>query len=134
MPVCVKAASEAGVGAGWVAKIAGRAAAAARRQKAELAVVFVTAARIKDLNRYRGKEAPTDILSFPAETKADLGDIFICPSVARMKAAERGAGYREYLELLIVHGTLHLAGYDHGTSAAARKMERLENKILMKKP
>ncbi len=130
MPVRVEGAAKAGVSSAWVNGVALRAAKAAGRPQAEMAVVFVGPERIRALNRYRGRDTATDILSFPAETAADLGDIFICPGAAKRKASERGLRYREYLELLVVHGVLHLAGLDHETAAQAKKMEKLEKKIL----
>jgi probable rRNA maturation factor len=130
MPARIEVQVKAGVTAAWVGKVATKASQAAGRGQAELSVVFVGAARIKALNAYRGKKVPTDILSFPAERPEDLGDIFICPPEARRKAAERGLTYKEYLALLVVHGVLHLAGYDHRTAKESSVMEAMEKKIL----
>jgi len=130
MPVRVQGAKGAGTSAAWVSSIVNSAAKAIRRPRAELAVVFVGSARMRSLHRYRRRKGATDILSFSAETAFDLGDVFICPAVAKRKAAERGLGYRDYLKLLIVHGVLHLAGYDHETEKERSRMERLEKKIL----
>ncbi len=101
------------------------------REDDDLAVVFVTPTKIKRLNReYRGKDFPTDVLSFPSDAKGDLGDIFIAPAVAKKKAALAGMGEREYLILLIVHSVLHLGGFDHHTAKDSRAMEKMEKKVL----
>jgi probable rRNA maturation factor len=101
------------------------------KKKAILSVVFVTDREISRLNRvYRGKKETTDILSFESGDKIDLGDVFISPRSAKRKAKERGMAYPDYLKLLIVHGTLHLCGFDHRNEKEAKKMERAEKKIL----
>lgn len=134
MAVRVEAVALAGTSVAWVSGWAKNAAQALKRPTDDLAVVFVRRSRIKRLNAgYRHKDQPTDVLSFPADTADDLGDIFICPAVARVKAKERGMDYREYLKLLIVHSVLHLGGYDHHTEKESKAMERLENKILKAK-
>lgn len=86
---------------------------------------------MRRLNReYRGKDKPTDVLSFALAEKGELGDIFIAPSVAVAKAVKRGQDYKSYLALLIVHSVLHLGGYDHRTKKEADAMARMEKKIL----
>jgi len=102
-----------------------------RRSNDDIAVVFVGKAKIKALNkRYRAIDKVTDVLSFPAGEKGDLGDIFIAPAVARARAAARGSSYKDHLALLIVHSVLHLAGYDHHAEADSRAMAKMEKKIL----
>ena len=97
----------------------------------DIAIVFTNAEAMRKLNHtYRGKDRTTDVLSFSADMDGELGDIFIAPSVARVKAKGRGAGYCEYLALLIVHSVLHLGGYDHETKKEAAAMARMEKKIL----
>lgn len=90
-------------------------------------VAFLDEAPIAELNqRYRGVSGATDVLSFPGgaddegwpeppeiEAGVFLGDVLICPSVAERQAAEDGSGLGEELVRLLVHGTLHLLGYDH---------------------
>lgn len=131
MPVRVAAAPSAGVGDKWVGHWAKAAARALKRPTDEAAIVFVGIRKIQALNAgYRHQDRPTDVLSFPAGAAGDLGDIFICPAVAKTKAKERGMEYRDYLKLLIVHSVLHLGGYDHHTEKESKAMERMEKKIL----
>lgn len=112
-------------------EVARRAAAVLGRSGEEIAVVFVTSAAIRKLNvTYRNIDKATDVLSFPADGKGDLGDIFIAPLIARRKAALRGVAYADYLDLLVAHSVLHLGGYDHETEKEGEAMERLERKIL----
>lgn len=131
MAVRIEGIASAGVSGRWVRKWANAAAKALKRGNHDIAVVFLAPARMKRLNgSYRGRPVATDILSFPAGSDRDLGDIFIAPPVAKKKAAERGMGYREYLKLLIVHGVLHLGGHDHVRKADAEAMEKAEDSIL----
>jgi rRNA maturation RNase YbeY len=106
---------------------------------AELAVTLVGSARIRALNRkWRKTDKATDVLAFPLQhariegyTAVSLGDLFICPSVVRAKARAWGRPVRAQLKWTIVHGLLHLAGYDHerGSRAAAR-MAATERQLL----
>lgn len=89
----------------------------ARRKSREIGVVFVSDKKMRQLNKaYRGIDATTDVLSF------EPADILISKREARRR--------KHSLELLIVHGTLHLLGYDHKRAQDARRMEALERKIL----
>jgi len=97
----------------------------------EVTVLLTTDATIRDLNRrFRGKDAATDVLSFPA---ADLlqnqekGDLAISVETARKQALEQGHTLAIELRVLILHGLLHLAGYDH--EADEGKMERRERRL-----
>jgi probable rRNA maturation factor len=107
-----------------------------RRQ--EVTVCLVTDAEIARLNRtFRRKEGPTDVLSFPANgTKPRprgrgvpgyLGDIAIAPAVARRNARQNGRSLGNELRVLVLHGVLHLLGYDHESDKG--EMERLEKKL-----
>jgi probable rRNA maturation factor len=105
----------------------------------ELALSTVGAMRMRTLNRrYRGKDKPTNVLAFPAQPHpvvrgADplpLGDVVICPVVLRREAREQGKPERAHWAHLVVHGTLHLAGYDHERESDARRMERREIAVL----
>jgi probable rRNA maturation factor len=88
--------------------------------------------------RYRGRDKPTNVLSFPvAELPAappgparPLGDLVICPEVLRAEAREQHKSLRAHWAHLVVHGTLHLAGYDHERPADANRMERREIAVL----
>ncbi|HXZ60431.1 MAG TPA: rRNA maturation RNase YbeY [Steroidobacteraceae bacterium] len=115
------------------------AALGARAAGAELGVRVVSPAESRRLNaRYRGLDAPTNILSFPppalparAHTRARaLGDLVICPGVLRGEARAQAKSLEAHWAHLIVHGTLHLIGYDHERAADARRMERREIAVL----
>jgi probable rRNA maturation factor len=89
--------------------------------------------------QWRGKDKPTNVLSFAARegemprvqgVVEDLGDIVICPAVAKKEAALFDVTVREHIARLIVHGFLHLVGHDHEQDADASKMEKLEWKIV----
>ena len=76
----------------------------------ELSVSFVTPQEMADLHvRYTGEEGPTDVLSFPQDDDRLLGDVVICPA----EAADNNPDVEAELRLLLVHGILHLLGYDH---------------------
>ncbi len=86
-------------------------------------------------NQYRQKNSPTNVLSFPADLPEGipiehLGDIVICNSVVRKEANEQGKETRAHWAHMIVHGTLHLLGYDHIEDSEAEIMEALETKIM----
>lgn len=104
--------------------------------EAELSLALIGNAEMRKLNaRYRGKDYPTDVLSFPLEEKLPsperlLGDVIISVEKAREQAKERGRTRDEEMVTLLIHGIVHLLGYDHERSAKdARVMKRLENKI-----
>jgi len=99
-----------------------------------VAIAFVTDAEIARLNRtYRNKNKHTDVLSFPAQfekrvnTKQFLGDIAIAPAVARRYAKKNGRTLENEIRILILHGILHLLGYDHETDQG--QMDRVERKL-----
>lgn len=102
----------------------------------ELSLSLVRDARIRVLKReYFGIDAATDVLSFPAGEfpgpgRAPLGDIVISLDTARRAAKEFDTSFDRELALYLAHGLLHLLGHDHQTPADARKMERLERKLL----
>lgn len=99
------------------------------RGDAELSVTIANDRRLHDLNRtYRGKDRTTDVLSFPYDDDAGpIGDVVISIDRAAAQAAERGHGLQRELELLTLHGTLHVCGYDHETDHG--EMERLERRL-----
>jgi len=102
----------------------------------ELGVRVVGPAESRRLNaRYRGKDKPTNVLSFAAVELPDgperpLGDLVICPDVLRVEAREQHKSLRAHWAHLVVHGTLHLVGYDHEDPADADRMERREIAVL----
>lgn len=84
------------------------------RTTAEISITFCDQSRIRELNRlYRGIDSPTDVLSFPLEEEKWLGDIIISVPQAIKQAEEFGHSFERELYFLIVHGFLHLLGYDH---------------------
>jgi probable rRNA maturation factor len=112
---------------------------------AALAVTFVNTEDIADLNeRFMGAMGPTDVLSFPIEDaspghpphSADdgpplvLGDIFICTDVVEAHATEYGVTFDEELFLMVVHGVLHILGWDHVVESEAVAMESRESMHL----
>lgn len=100
--------------------------------RAEISIAFVGNQEIKRLNRrYRKKNKITDVLSFLYIRKPLIGEILICYPKAVLQAKERNWSAREEIKLLLVHGLLHLAGYDHEKSIReAEKMEKFQEKIL----
>ena len=101
----------------------------------QVTMLLTTDAAIRDLNRrFRGKDKATDVLSFPAAplqsakpAERVAGDIAISVETARRQATEQGHALTCELEVLILHGVLHLAGYDHETDAG--KMQRRERQL-----
>ena len=103
---------------------------------AELSLALTGNAEMKKLNaQYRGKDYATDVLSFPLEGNVPpgnqlLGDVIISVEMARLQARERGRTMEQEMVTLLIHGIVHLLGYDHERSAQdARVMKRLENKV-----
>jgi len=120
--------------AAWASAALGR-----KAKGRELAVRVVGAAESRKLNaRYRGKDKPTNVLSFPATSAVPpdvdeplpLGDLVICSKVVDAEAREQRKALRAHWAHLIVHGALHLIGYDHERPADARRMERREVAVL----
>ena len=103
------------------------------RVNVSVSVHVVVSARIRRLNReHRGKDAPTDVLSFGGLDldSGDLGDLFICLEQIRRQAREWGETYKgEFLRMLI-HGTLHILGYDHVGEKEAEVMFSRQEKYL----
>lgn len=105
----------------------------------ELSVRLVDTAEIRSLNReYRRKDKATNVLSFraaaikglPTDVAQALGDIVICATVVNDEAAEQGKAIDDHWAHMLVHGTLHLLGYDHETADEAAEMEGVETRIL----
>lgn len=105
----------------------------------EVSLLFTDDAAIAELNaEWRGKSSPTNVLSFPTAEDMPLpegeprplGDIVLAYGVISREAVEQGKTLRDHTVHLIVHGTLHLIGYDHETDDDAEEMERLETGIL----
>jgi len=91
-------------------------------------IAFVSDKRIRELNRqFRGVDKATDVLSFPAEEQANLGDIAVSVDTAAVQAKENGLRLDDEIAQLILHGLLHLCGYDHETDNG--EMNRLELRL-----
>jgi probable rRNA maturation factor len=109
-------------------------AQAAVRLKGQVTVLLTTDAAIRQLNhQFRGKNKPTDVLSFPAEglgAQGIAGDLAISVTTAMGQAAEQGHSLSTEIKVLILHGLLHLAGYDHETDDG--KMARRERQLRAK--
>jgi probable rRNA maturation factor len=97
-------------------------------------VILLTSDEVlADLNqRFRGKDGPTNVLSFPAPAGAGapLGDIAIAYGVCAREARDQGKRLEHHLMHLVVHGVLHLVGYDHQSESEAETMETLERRVL----
>ena len=102
------------------------------RQDSDITVLLTDDHQMRDLNaRFRGKDAPTNVLSFPAPSGGDsLGDIALALGVCVREAAEQGKPLAHHLQHLTAHGVLHLLGYDHESDAEAEAMEAKERAIL----
>jgi probable rRNA maturation factor len=115
----------------WADAALGRAA-----RGAQISVLLVGPRASRSLNaRYRRRDKPTNVLSFPAGAEARqhgglLGDLVICPSVLAAEARAQGKRLAAHWAHLVVHGVLHLMGFDHQRDADARRMERREIRVL----
>lgn len=104
----------------------------------ELTIRFVSEEESAELNQqYRHKKGSTNILSFPFESPAEvkldlLGDLVICADIVSREAIEQNKDELTHWAHMVVHGTLHLLGYDHLTDTEAKIMEEKEIKILSK--
>ena len=109
---------------------------AKRRRATEINVLITDAETGRSLNRdFRGKDYATNVLSFPAELPPELkspliGDLAICAPVVAREAADQGKRLRDHYAHMVVHGTLHLLGYDHVDEREAERMEALETTLL----
>lgn len=129
----------------WARGALGHAAAA---EAGELCLRVVDEAESERLNhQFRSRKAPTNVLSFPADVTfavdpdeaaaagaaplpCILGDVVICAPVVLREAAAQGKAYEDHFAHMVVHGVLHLLGYDHVSAGEAERMERLEIEIL----
>ncbi len=110
-------------------------------EETELSLIITDDEAVRELNRrFRGVDAPTDVLAFGAgaeehfvtapESHPYLGDVAISYQRALVQSEELGHAVAEELKLLVIHGILHLLGYDHREEADARKMREREERIL----
>ncbi len=107
------------------------------QEEAEVTIRLVDEAESHDLNlTYRGKDKPTNVLSFPFEAPAGiemplLGDLIICRQVVEQEAQEQSKPLEAHWAHMVVHGSLHLLGYDHIDDDEAEEMESLETEIML---
>lgn len=110
-----------------------------------VSLMFVGEERMTRLNEaHMGRRGPTDVLSFPIESLAPgmvpslapegpplmLGDVVVCPQVVRRQAADAQVPFRDEMALMVVHGMLHLLGYEHDADDEAEVMEQKERDLL----
>lgn len=106
------------------------------REESELTIRLVDEAESQQLNMtYRGKDKPTNVLSFPFEAPPEielplLGDLVICRQVVEREAQEQQKPLQAHWAHMVVHGCLHLLGYDHILDEEAEEMESLETEIM----
>ncbi|MBL4815521.1 MAG: rRNA maturation RNase YbeY [Shewanella sp.] len=104
--------------------------------QAELTIRIVDEAESQTLNSsYRGKDKPTNVLSFPFEAPPEidiplLGDLIICAPVVEFEAKQQNKSLQAHWAHMVVHGCLHLLGYDHIQDAEAEEMESLETQLV----
>ena len=122
----------------WAEAALAAAAASEHRGTGDIAIRLVEADEIQQLNRdYRHKDKPTNVLSFPFDMPEGiegvapiLGDLAICAAVVAQEAEEQGKPLAAHWAHMVVHGTLHLLGYDHIEDDEADVMEALEIAVL----
>lgn len=113
-----------------------QAAVADRRKQAEISVLIVDTEEGAELNQqWRAKEGPTNVLSFPSDLPEELqlpllGDLVICAPVVEREAQEQEKTLESHWAHMIIHGTLHLLGFDHVEDGEAEEMESLETSIM----
>jgi probable rRNA maturation factor len=116
---------------------------ATSKRQVEISIVLTGDDRVRDLNaEYRGKQQPTNVLSFPmadpddlhqanvGEAELLLGDIILARGVCEAEAADKGVSVEQHAAHLVVHGILHLLGYDHLDDSEAADMEAREVRAL----
>ncbi|MFT7687303.1 MAG: putative rRNA maturation factor [Candidatus Azotimanducaceae bacterium] len=102
----------------------------------EVSLKIISLGEMTELNSdYRGKDKATNVLSFPLNVKGDdgflvMGDVAICLDVVKAEAREQNKSLSDHFAHLLVHGVLHLAGYDHENDEDAQEMEAKEVRIL----
>jgi probable rRNA maturation factor len=112
-----------------------RAVLAGERRRATISVTFLGSSRMRTLNRVHMKQdRPTDVIAFhlPGPEQRLLGDVYVCPSEAAANARAAGVPLRQELIRLVVHGTLHVLGFDHpkGPGRARSAMWRAQERYV----
>ena len=105
-----------------------------KKLEKDLIVVFVTSAKMKKLNsQFRGKNKHTDILSFEPIEESSLGELVLCLPVLKKQAKEHELSLNHEIGYMLIHGILHLLGYDHETSENdAKKMFKIQDTLFDK--
>jgi probable rRNA maturation factor len=99
--------------------------------KGEVVILLTDDVALHDLNaRFLGKNRPTNVLSFPDASPERLGDVALAFGVCQREAAEQGKSLADHAAHLVVHGVLHLLGYDHAADDEAARMEAVERRLL----
>lgn len=102
--------------------------------KKEISVALLQAHEIKELNKiYRHKNKVTDVLSFNLDDARILGEVVICLSQAKKQAVEKKHHLQKELKLLLVHGILHLLGFDHEQGAKEQERQEKEEQLILSK-
>lgn len=119
----------------WVEEVAHRALRHLGLEGKELSVVLLDDEGIAELNRrWLKRDRPTNVIAFPMDGPQDfvLGDIVISTETAQREAAERGVELREHVALLLIHGLLHLLGYDHEADPQQEARMRAKEEELLR--
>lgn len=103
-----------------------------RLKGSEITVVFLDPGPAKKINRqYRQKKYATDVLSFKSETPGELGELILCPQVLQRQAKEHDLSFKAELSYMLIHGVLHLLGYDHEKSSReATEMFKIQDQLF----
>ena len=120
-------------GAEALARTAAQTALEGSEAADEVTILLADDLAVQELNaRFRGKDAPTNVLSFPAPPSAapHLGDVALAYGVCAREAEAQGKPLADHLQHLVVHGVLHLLGFDHESDDDAEEMEGLERTVL----
>ena len=126
-----------GIDARTIKRTAKRLLAAIGEKESAISISFVHDAEIREMNRaHRGKDKPTDVLSFPLLEEGDvslgerlLGDVVISIETARRQAADYDAPLEAEINRLLIHGVLHVMGHDHEEAAERREMQAEERRL-----
>lgn len=131
MAVSVTAERDFGVSPGWVRRLVECGLKQLKARAVSVSVALVTPATAVRLNRiYRGQTAPANVLAFRYGEAGVLGELVLCVPQARVEARRFQLPWREHLARLTIHGLLHLHGQHHHRPLAARRLERLERRLL----
>lgn len=109
-----------------------------QKKVGDISIQLIDAATSQKLNhQYRGKNKPTNVLSFPLQLTIEMplaliGEILICPQVVQQEAIAQQKNYRDHFAHMVIHGCLHLLGFDHEIEHEAQLMEKLEINLLNK--